>query len=147
MTAALPKLPCAMKLSCHWLAIEGVQPQIPENPLIPLSGTSSIEPLSPTTTGASSTASATTQLQPRSQPHVKHHLSKEHQLYFETITNCLLSKDTSTVATALNSLRTDAGIQQLLPYFVQFIAEMVCICSLAFHLFYSIQFFISLTSR
>lgn len=49
------------------------------------------------------------------QASVKHHLSKEHQMYFETVTTCLLSKDPAAVTTSLNSLRTDAGIQQLLP--------------------------------
>ena len=59
-------------------------------------------------------------------PLVKHILSKELQLYFEKICSALLDEtnDEYSVA-ALASLRSDPGLHQLVPYFVQFIAEKV----------------------
>ena len=59
-------------------------------------------------------------------PQVKHILSKELQLYFEKICSALLdeSNDEYRVA-ALASLRTDPGLHQLVPYFVQYVAEKV----------------------
>lgn len=59
-------------------------------------------------------------------PLVKHILSKELQLYFEKICSALLddANDEYRVA-ALASLRTDPGLHQLVPYFVQFIAEKI----------------------
>jgi hypothetical protein len=70
-------------------------------------------------------------------PNVKHHLSKEHQMYFETITKYLLSNEPNLIQKAMLSLRIDAGIQQLLPYFIQFVSEMVhCVCSMHEKCFY-----------
>ena len=58
-------------------------------------------------------------------------LSKEHQLYYDTLISDLL--DLSSILwniltlplSAISALKNDAGIQQILPYFVQFIAENV----------------------
>lgn len=58
-------------------------------------------------------------------PLVKHILSKEMQSYYDTIIADLLSSDSAKVKAALYSLSSDSGLQQLLPYFVQFVAEMV----------------------
>ena len=59
-------------------------------------------------------------------PLVKHVLSKELQLYFEKISSAILDEtnDEYRVA-ALASLRSDPGLHQLVPYFVQFVAEKV----------------------
>jgi transcription initiation factor TFIID subunit 6 len=59
-------------------------------------------------------------------PLVKHILSKELQLYFEKICGALLDEanDEYRIA-ALASLRSDPGLHQLVPYFVQFVAEKV----------------------
>lgn len=59
-------------------------------------------------------------------PLVKHVLSKELQLYFGKICSALLddSNDEYRVA-ALASIRSDPGLHQLVPYFVQFISEKV----------------------
>ena len=59
-------------------------------------------------------------------PQVKHILSQELQLYFEKVTSALLDETNDEYRTAaLASLRTDPGLHQLVPYFVQFIAEKV----------------------
>jgi len=110
----------------HWLVIEGVQPNIPENPAPHTLRPSFIPPSSTTTaTPSSETSTVTVETLEGQKYTVKHHLSKEHQMYFETVSTCLFSKDVKAVQTALHSLKHDAGIQQLLPYFIQFIAEMV----------------------
>ena len=59
-------------------------------------------------------------------PLVKHILSKELQLYFGKICSAVLdeSNDEYRVA-ALASIRSDPGLHQLVPYFVQFISEKV----------------------
>ena len=59
-------------------------------------------------------------------PLVKHVLSKELQLYFEKICSALLDESNSEYrVAALASIRSDPGLHQLVPYFVQFIAEKV----------------------
>jgi transcription initiation factor TFIID subunit 6 len=112
----------------HWLVIEGVQPNIPENPtpqaLRPTLASTPSATTAPSSSTSSTTAVTVETLEGQKYT-VKHHLSKEHQMYFETVSTCLFSKDFKAVQTALHSLKHDAGIQQLLPYFVQFIAEMV----------------------
>lgn len=64
---------------------------------------------------------------------VKHVISKELQLYFEKITASLLSPSVnlndfekeSVKQAALQSLSSDKGIHQLLPYFIAFINEQI----------------------
>lgn len=59
-------------------------------------------------------------------PLVKHILSKELQLYFEKVTTSILDESQPEYRTAgLASLREDPGLHQLVPYFVQFVAEKV----------------------
>lgn len=59
-------------------------------------------------------------------PLVKHVISKELQLYFDRIVSALGDADNEEWrAQALGSLRTDPGLHQLVPYFVQYIAEKV----------------------
>ena len=59
-------------------------------------------------------------------PLVKHILSKELLLYFEKTCGAILDEanDEYRLA-AFASIRTDPGLHQLVPYFVQFIAEKV----------------------
>lgn len=58
-------------------------------------------------------------------PLVKHVLSKELQLYYERITEAVVSEEERLRFQAYESLRSDPGLHQLLPYFVQFIVEKV----------------------
>ena len=107
-----------------------MQPTIPQNPSAVSSTTDSraIDSLLPKTgTGpnqtlaamADSSASAT-------KPLVKHILSKELQLYFQKVTSSILdSSQPEYRAAGLASLREDPGLHQLVPYFVQFVAEKV----------------------
>jgi len=59
-------------------------------------------------------------------PQVKHILSKELQLYFEKVCASVLDESQEEYRIAgLASLKDDPGLHQLVPYFVQFVAEKV----------------------
>lgn len=123
----LPRAPLAPAMTCHALAIEGVQPAIPENPVMHGEKVD----LGPTTASAAKTVAAPTRRELVEEAEVKplarHVLSKELQLFFDTLINDLLSfeQKPECSAAALKSLESDAGLQQLLPYLLQFIAEGV----------------------
>jgi transcription initiation factor TFIID subunit 6 len=140
-------LPKGVSWTAHWLAVEGVQPLIPENPpAVPreeptatgeakVNGTSTSVPAATGAAGllpgggqkhgalpnASSAQSANL---------VKQVLSRELQLYYTRLTSSLLppshTPDYTTKKTAaLASLRHDAGLQALLPYLVRWVGEGV----------------------
>lgn len=114
--APLPKAPLDTAVVCHWLAIEGVQPAIPEN--------APLEVIVPPSDG-------------RNYGHkdgppvdiklpVKHVLSRELQLYFDKITELTATRsDTVLFKNALVSLATDSGLHPLVPYFTYFVADEV----------------------
>ena len=122
INAPLPKVPREITFTAHWLAVEGVQPTIPQNP-------SSDNPrdLLPKGPGANPHAAATAGLDNLSvKPLVKHVLSKELQLYFEHVCGAVLDESNDEYrAAALASLRDDPGLHQLVPYFVHWVAEKV----------------------
>lgn len=131
-------LPRPANWTAHWLAVEGVQPLIPENPpavsrdaepdiasaklATPPRGGTQFPPTppSPSRPSSSFTASKANQLL------VKQVLSRELQLYYTRLTSALipLTDETRRVA-ALSSLRNDAGLQTLLPYLVKWVADGV----------------------
>ena len=142
----LPKVPRLPTFTTHWLAIEGVQPTIPQNPS--LNDIRMSQP--PIVRGAIVTSVNDTSLQTSAseekesqhissikpgqanevKPLVKHVLSKELQIYFEKVVSALTSKDQDDKAhhlraAALTSLGSDTGLHQLVPYFIQFIAEQI----------------------
>ena len=60
-------------------------------------------------------------------------------MYFERITEAVLSEDEPLRSQAFQSLRNDPGIHQLLPYFVQHIVKKVCQtvqCAKKVHVFF-----------
>ncbi|PUU84313.1 hypothetical protein B9Z19DRAFT_1013826 [Tuber borchii] len=129
INAPLPKVPRDVTFTGHWLAIEGVQPAIPQNPTpseaARLSETTPKGASSNTTLSIASTLNPTTNETVTIKPLVKHVLSKELQLYFERISTSITDESTPDAVrnAALASLRKDPGLHQLLPYFVQFISE------------------------
>eukprot|EP00249_Psilotum_nudum_P018451 c26810_g1_i3 orf=285-1982(+) len=120
--APLPKVPLDTTVVAHWLAIEGVQPAIPENVsteafgVLPESGKIEEQPLK------RKDGESTVDIKLP----VKHVLSRELQLYFEKITELIITgADSVLFKDALASLSTDSGIHPLVPYFTQFIADEV----------------------
>lgn len=124
INAPLPKVPREMSFTAHWLAVEGVQPSIPQNPTSTESRNLELLPKGPNT---NANLSAMAHLDnTTTKPQVKHILSKELQLYFEKVCKSVLDEQSPEYRSAgLASLREDPGLHQLVPYFVQFVAEKV----------------------
>jgi transcription initiation factor TFIID subunit 6 len=125
INAPLPKVPREISFTAHWLAIEGVQPSIPQNPTSTDSRHQDLLPKGPNANPNLAAVSGADNVAVK--PLVKHILSYEIQLYFERITTTILLPDQNDEArnAAFNSVRTDPGLHQLIPYFVQFIADKV----------------------
>lgn len=127
----LPKAPQPMCLTSHWLAIDGVQPQIPQNPTI-VDRNAIGEPVKDAPVATTAANKKDLQEDAEIKPLVKHVLSKELQLYYDTLISDLLdgsaeglTEYSAGALSAIAALKNDAGIQQLLPYFIQFVAETV----------------------
>ena len=124
-------LPKPVSWTAHWLAVEGVQPLISENP--PAITKETEEPSTfKSITGQPSTSALATQStvkgRQQNQQLVKQVLSRELQLYYARLTSSLLPpapEDYAKRTAALASLRHDAGLQALLPYLVRWVAEGV----------------------
>ncbi|KAK9284593.1 hypothetical protein L1049_023769 [Liquidambar formosana] len=115
--APLPKAPLDTAVVCHWLAIEGVQPAIPEN--------APVEVIAAPSDGKKSEQKDDGLPVDIKLP-VKHVLSRELQLYFDKITELTVSRSDSVLfKEALVSLATDSGLHPLVPYFTCFIADEV----------------------
>lgn len=107
----LPKMPSAPAITSHWLAIEGVQPQVPQNPIVVEKPAIKQNQLTPYT--EESEFKNTT----------KHIISKELSLYYEKLLSFL--EDEEKVTIAIDCLKTESGIQQLIPYLIQNIKEKI----------------------
>ncbi|KAJ1443166.1 TATA box binding protein associated factor [Sesbania bispinosa] len=115
--ASLPKAPLDTAITCHWLAIEGVQPAIPENaPVEVISAPSD----------SKKHEQKDDNLPVDIKLPVKHVLSRELQLYFDKVAELTLNQSDSVLfKEALVSLATDSGLHPLVPYFTCFIADEV----------------------
>lgn len=134
-------LPKGPRWTAHWLAVEGVQPLIPENPpAIPkdIDTEQAVKPGSPSRphsvfpptppSDRPSPIQAAKKQQQQQQQLVKQVLSRELQLYYTRLTSALLppsASDLTKRTAALASLRNDAGLQALLPYLVRWVGEGV----------------------
>jgi transcription initiation factor TFIID subunit 6 len=124
INAPLPKVPREVSFTAHWLAVEGVQPSIAQNPSSSDARHQELLPKGPNANP--SLAAVSGQDNAAVKPQVKHILSSEIQLYFERITTAILEERNEEARNAaFNSVRTDPGLHQLVPYFIQFIAEKV----------------------
>lgn len=114
LNAPLGQIPMHPVLNLHWLAVDGVQPMIPEN--------ESAEDDSSCHTSIKDDA-FTSNVDRK--PLVKHVLSEEMQLYYTKVTDAVKSDDFALQRAAFASLARDPGIHQLLPYLSRFIYEEV----------------------
>ncbi|CAK3936191.1 Transcription initiation factor TFIID subunit 6 [Lecanosticta acicola] len=123
INAPLPKVPREISFTAHWLAVEGVQPSIPQNPT---QQDQRNQDLASKGQNASTLAAVSGNDNVQVKPLVKHVLSKELQLYFERICTAILDEHNDEYrAAAFASLQTDPGLHQLVPYFIQFAADKV----------------------
>lgn len=138
---SMPKLPQDVAIESHWLAIDGVQPAIPENPP-PLTRDEQrlecidpLEALNSNTwlgfTNRNLTGSCNTHVLKKHVETVQvkqmatHELSVEQQLYFKEITEACIGPIEQRRHYALNSLAHDPGLHQMLPRLCLFISEGV----------------------
>lgn len=138
VSAQLPKIPVAASIRAHWLAIDGVQPSIPENPP-PQSKdqlvADSVDPAAKLKSGDArdnklgTVLGALHKMKTVETVNVKqlasHELSVEQQLYYKEITEACVGSDEARRAEALQSLACDPGLHQMLPRLCTFIAEGV----------------------
>ncbi|KAJ4388925.1 histone H4-like TAF Taf6, SAGA complex subunit [Gnomoniopsis smithogilvyi] len=128
INAPLPKVPRDATFTAHWLAIEGVQPNIPQNPSTAESRSQELVPKGPGANPALAALAGNDNVSFR--PHVRHIISKELVLYFDKIQSAILDDNIDDEVrqlreAALQSVRSDPGLHQLVPYFVNFIANQV----------------------
>ncbi|CAL5336355.1 unnamed protein product [Camellia sinensis] len=128
--APLPKAPLDTSIVCHWLAIEGVQPAIPENAPVEVIAAPS----------DNKKPEQKDDLPVDIKLPVKHVLSRELQLYFDKITDLAVTRSDSVLfKEALESLATDSGLHPLVPYFTYFIADEVSRGLNNFHLLFALM--------
>lgn len=122
INAPLPKVPREITFTAHWLAVEGVQPSIPQNPTAINQGD-----LLPKGTNTNPHLAAANGLDNVNvKPLVKHVLSKESQELFAKLSGALIDEtNIEWQNAALAAIRTEPGIHQLTTYLLTFIAEKV----------------------
>ena len=142
LNSPLPRLPCDTSLRVHWLAVDGVQPAIPENPplctvdeqheeasAMSMPNMKKSEPVAHLKDLKFSRKEQNKDVSissewSRLKPLQAHSLSLEQQLYYKEITEaCIGLSSELKCQEALGSLSTDPGLYQLLPQFTSFINE------------------------
>ncbi|XP_078486915.1 transcription initiation factor TFIID subunit 6 isoform X1 [Ciona intestinalis] len=142
INGVLPKIPHDVAMKAHWLAIEGVQPSVPENPVpethfsidvlkkpevknvrtgVDALKSCTVPNNNPLTSAKKPESSSLVPLKAR----FTHELSVEQQLYYKEITEAAVGSSEARRAEALQSLATDPGLSQMLPRFSTFVSEGV----------------------
>lgn len=112
--------PHEVGLTVHWLAVDGVQPDIPENPE-KTTKAAPVHRVEPEEESETSDGVHVTQLLPRL-------LSEELQLYFSRITTAVERGGGTPITrqqqdVALMSVARDTGLQELIPFFVNYVSK------------------------
>ncbi|EEQ81386.1 hypothetical protein NCER_102196 [Vairimorpha ceranae BRL01] len=105
----LPKIPLNTSIQSHWLAIEGVQPQTAQNPILIQKTEQKKDTLI--------TYQEETELKSQN----KHILTKELNMYFEKIIQTMETDEDI----AIECLKNESGIQQLVPYFIHHFNQQI----------------------
>ncbi|KAF2969164.1 hypothetical protein GQX73_g4404 [Xylaria multiplex] len=128
INGALPKVSRDANYTSHWLAIEGVQPTVPQNPTSTEARTQDLLPKGP---GANPALAAFAgHDSPNFRPAVKHAVSQEQILFFEKVQAALLDDNPDPEVhrlrqAALEAVIAEPGTHQLMPYYVNFISNQV----------------------
>jgi len=135
----LPSPPPSVTLTAHWLAIQGSQPMIAQNP-VPRSDAEGVRDTAAVKAGEKGASSGKRRKRdelPHSsalavasdavvvKPLVKHVLSRELQLYLDHVVDALAGEDVSLRIASLRSVSEEPGLQQLLPYFVRHACDTI----------------------
>lgn len=118
----IPKQPREVSIESHWLAIDGVQPTIPQNPpplTLDEQRLDCIDPLGRLNNRAQE------KFRGETNHRWSHELSVEQQLYYIEITEACIGSNEQKRHHALSSLAHDPGLQQMLPRLCKFISEGV----------------------
>ncbi|ELP94151.1 transcription initiation factor tfiid, putative [Entamoeba invadens IP1] len=102
-----PDIPRDINIGCHWLTVDGVQPQIPQNPSVFVAEKVKKEETIET------------------KPIIRHSLSKELQMYYDMVVEVLNTTQKEKISSCLDSVKSDSGLQQLTPYFIRYISNHV----------------------
>ena len=120
LNSSLPKAPHDISLRAHWLAIEGVQPKIPENPVAHTKEEKELSEDYPQDRSPRVESSYEVFESPALMD-----LPAELQLYYREISEACIGTNRARRDEALNSLGSDPGLLPLMPRFSVFIAEGV----------------------
>ncbi|KAI0445116.1 TATA box binding protein associated factor [Xylaria telfairii] len=128
INGALPKVSRDANYTFHWLAIEGVQPTVPQNPTSTEARTQDLLPKGPGANPALAALSGHDN--PNFKPAVKHAVSQEQILFFEKVQAALLDDNPDPEVqrlrqAALEAVVAEPGTHQLMPYYVNFISSQV----------------------
>lgn len=134
-----PPCPGEPTFSVHWLAVEGQQPNIEQNPVFsnPFeessesdedgdepAGDAAVNPVA-VGSGARAPTKAAMGGGEGVKKLVKHVLSKEQQLFYDEVTKSVKTQDSKQLPFVLDKLENEEGLHQMLPYMVQFIEDEV----------------------
>eukprot|EP00903_Cladosiphon_okamuranus_P018099 g16656.t1 len=118
--AALPVCPIEPGFHMHWLAVDGQQPLLPQNP-VPSAGRGKGKGKG----GKRGRGKQAGGVAGGGSSAVRARLSEELTTYLRRCCDAVLSRDESKRGRALASLREDPGLQQLLPHLCTFIQSKV----------------------